>query len=369
MKKICIACGGSAGHIFPGLTLAEEIRSRYGDDAKVTFFTSDNRLGQSLLKESGFIFYTLPLQNVKERSIYGRIDFVVRLLKSFLKSARIIFLTRPDCFVGFGSYIAGPPFVVALLLKIPTLIHEQNVAMGRANRIMKYFATKIALSFPEINGLKTKSLVITGNPIRNAAAKTYGKIDARKILGLSHERLTMLVIGGSQGSRTINTVATEMLKRIEWRLRNRIQVIHITGEADYERLQHIYSNNIDIPYKIYTFFKDMGIIYSAADISISRAGASVIFELCTHKIPSILIPYPFADSHQVKNASLLVAKGAAIMIQESELSGSSLQSAVIRLIEDKNLRVSISTNMGIFAVPDAVKKLADEVDSLAGLHA
>jgi UDP-N-acetylglucosamine--N-acetylmuramyl-(pentapeptide) pyrophosphoryl-undecaprenol N-acetylglucosamine transferase len=366
-KKICIACGGSAGHIFPGLTLGRELVRRYGGDVEISFLTSDNKLGQTLLQESGFSFHALPLKSLQTGSVQQKIVFIVSLFKGSLKSMKIILSDRPDCFIGFGSYIAGPPFIAASFLGVPTLIHEQNTVMGRGNRIMKHFATRIALSFPEGYESRKKNTVVTGNPIRESVAIIQDRRAAIKFLGMDYNKFTVLVIGGSQGSKTIDSATIDMFRNMERESRSRIQVIHLSGDKDYERLKRAYQN-IEVSYKLYPFFEDMGILYSASDISISRAGASVIFELCAHKIPSILIPYPYAGSHQVQNASFLETEGVAIMIEEKELTEASLNSAVLRLVGNKELRESLSERMGSIANLDAGKRLADEVGLLAGLE-
>jgi len=367
-KKICIACGGSAGHIFPGLTLAEELVKCYGDSTEILFLTSDNKIGGTLLKESGFDFYTLPLRGIKRGTVRENLDFMLNLLKGSLRSMKIIFSNRPDCFVGFGSYIAGPPFAAASLLRVPTLIHEQNARMGKANRFMRHFATKVALSFPESAALQTKNIVITGNPIRESASRIRDKTSARDFLGMSQDKFTILIIGGSQGAQKINSIAVDMFRDMERKLRDGIQVIHLSGERDYEKLKREYKD-IAITHGLYSFFKEMGIIYSAADIAISRAGASVIFELCAHRIPSILIPYPFVESHQVQNAKFLAEKKAAIIIEEDRLSKESLQSSVTRLMDGDSLRKSMGEIMETLANPDAAKRLAEEVGLLTGLRA
>jgi len=364
-KNIIIACGGTAGHIFPGLTLAEELLKRRSGNINISFITSDNGLAQKLLKESGYNFYTLPVKGLKKRSIFGNIDFVTSLFAGAVKSMDIVFKKRPDCFVAFGSYISGPPFMAASLLKIPTLVHEQNVTMGRANRLMRRFATKVALSFPTTNFESAKdNVVITGNPIRQAALKGGGREGARNLLGVTNDKFTILTVGGSQGSRAVNSAAIAAFKDMDKLLRSRIQIIHITGEEDYERLKAEYQKIDDLSNNIYPFFNDMGIVYSASDITISRAGASLVFELCAHKIPSILIPYPFAGGHQAENAKFLADRNAAIMIEEKNLSKDSLKSAILRLLENGNLRDLMRKRLGNLAAPDAASKLADEVEAL-----
>ena len=257
-KKICIACGGSAGHIFPGLTLAEELVGRYGAGTEVFFITSKSKLARSILEKSVFKFRTLPLQGLKKRTACENIDFIMSLFRGTFGALNIFLTNRPDCFVGFGSYAAGPPFVIASLLGIPTLIHEQNISTGKANRIMRTFATRVALSFPEARG-HAKKTILTGNPIRKKTAEFHDRMQALDSLGLEHDRFTILVMGGSQGARAINFTAAKAFKNMTERSRLKIQVIHITGEKDHEAVKSEY-RGIAIPNKIYSFFWDMGVI-------------------------------------------------------------------------------------------------------------
>jgi len=361
-KNIIIACGGTAGHIFPGLTLADELIKRHSGNISISFITSDNNLAQKLFEGSGYNFYTLPVKGLKKRSIAGNIDFVTSLFVGAIKSMNIVFRERPNCFVAFGSYISGPPFVAASLLKIPTIIHEQNMTMGRANKLMHRFATKVALSFPRASEPGKDNTVVTGNPIRQAAMKETSREKARGLLGMAADKFAVLVIGGSQGSRFVNFAAAEAFKDMNRLLRRRIQVIHIAGEGDYKRIEAEYQNIGDLSCKVYSFFSDMGTAYSAADIVISRAGASTIFELTSHKIPAILIPYPFAAGHQVENAKFLSDRNAAILIEEKNLSRESLKYAILKLLEDANLRGLMRKRLENFAAADAAEKLADEVE-------
>ncbi|MEA3305779.1 MAG: undecaprenyldiphospho-muramoylpentapeptide beta-N-acetylglucosaminyltransferase [Candidatus Omnitrophota bacterium] len=366
-KKILIACGGSAGHIFPGFSLAEELAERYGNAVRISFITSDSKLARSLLNESGFDFHTLPVEGFKKRTLRENFNFTAGLLISSLKSMKILFKDRPDCFIGFGAYVSGPPFAAASLLGVPTLIHEQNFVLGKANRIMRYFATRIAYSFPKCVRFKKEKTVITGNPIRKGIVKSGNRNNSIDFLGLDRNKFTILVMGGSQGSRMINLTVIDAFKHMENKLREAVQVIHISGSGDYERLGKEYKG-IDVRYKLYPFFKDMGVIYDTADMSISRAGSSAIFELCASKIPAVLIPYPFAGGHQVRNAGFLASMNAAIMIEEKSFSGAALYSAIARLLKDGKLRESMKEKAGFLAAPDAARRLADEVGSLAGLN-
>ena len=366
-KNIIIACGGTAGHVFPGLTLAAELMKRHNSNVSISFITSNNSLARKLLQESGYSFYTLPVKGIKKRSVFGNIDFAASLFTGALKSMDIIFKERPDCFVAFGSYVSGPPFVAASLLKIPTIIHEQNIMMGRANKLMKRFATKVALSFPQSSEAGKDNVFVTGNLIREAAARAISREEACNSLGIAGDKFAVLVIGGSQGSKAINSAAIAAFKDMDKILQRRMQVLHITGEGNYERLKEEYRDICDLSSKVYPFFDDMGIIYSAADIAVSRAGGSAIFELCTHGIPSILVPYPFADAHQVENAKFLVGRNAAVLIEEKNLSGESLKHAVLRFLDNANFRELMRKRLGSFVAPDAARKLADEVSALAGL--
>lgn len=366
-KNIMIACGGTAGHIFPGLTLADELTKRHSGNISISFITSDNGLARKLFEGSGYNFHTLPVKGMKKRSIAGNIDFMTSLLAGALKSAGIVARERPACFVAFGSYVSGPPFVAASLMKIPTIIHEQNMTMGRANKMMCRFATKVALSFPQAAGMGKNNVVVTGNPIRQTAIKETSCEKARGLLGMAPDKFTVLVIGGSQGSRFINFSSVAVFKDMDRLLRRRIQVMHIAGEDDCKKIESGYRNIGDLSYKVYPFFSDIGAAYSAADIAIARAGASTIFELCSHKVPAILIPYPFASGHQVENAKFLSERNAAILIEEKNLSRESLKYAVLKLLEDANLRRLMRRRLENLAASDAAQKLADEVGLLAGL--
>lgn len=373
-KKVYIACGGSAGHIFPALTLAEALLSRYGGKIDVSFLTSDDGLSQALFKKSGFNFYTLPLRRRKAlsdgahslKSAAGGIVFALGLVRGYFESMKIILSGRPDCLVGFGAYVSAPPFLAAIMAGVPTLIHEQNAVMGKANKFMRHFATKVALSFPRGEDVaEGRRVVITGNPIRGSAARSEDRALAVKALGMDANKNTILVIGGSQGSRAVNSAALSAFKGMEKGLRDKMQIIHLGGEKDFEALKAEYKN-ADIAHRLFPFYDDMGAIYSAADIAISRAGASCVFELIAHGIPSILIPYPFAGSHQLQNAEFLARRQAAIIIEEKDIAGDTLRSAVVKLIEDAGLRMSIGKKMRAFACPDAAGKLADAVISLIG---
>lgn len=361
-KNIIIACGGTAGHIFPGLTLADELIKRHSGNIKISFITSNNSLARKLFEGSGYNFYTLPVKGLKKRSIAGNIDFITSLFIGAIKSMGIVFREKPSCFVAFGSYISGPSFMAAYLLKVPTVIHEQNITMGRANKMMRRFATKIALSFPHALDAGKDNTVVTGNPIRPAAIKKTSREKARSFLGMPIDKFTVLVIGGSQGSHFVNFAAVDAFKSMDRLLRRRIQVIHIAGEDDYKRIAAEYQNIGDLSCKVHSFFSDMGTAYSAADIAISRAGASTIFELMSHKIPAILIPYPFAAGHQVENAKFLSDRNMATLIEEKNLSGELLKYAVLKLLEDANLRGLMRKRLENFAAVDAAQKLADEVE-------
>ncbi len=364
-KKIMIACGGTAGHIFPGLTLAEELSRRHRGSVNISFVTSDNSLAQKLLKKSGYHFYTIPVKGLKKRSVLGNIDFMSALFAGAAESVGIVLKEKPDCFVAFGSYVSGLPFMVASLLKIPTIIHEQNMVMGKANRIMRRFATKVALSFPRRSAaVADDKVVVTGNPIRHSAVKGSSREKARIFLGLAVDKFTILVIGGSQGSRAVNSAVIGALKDMDKLLRSKMQIIHIAGEEDYKRLRGEYENISNLSYKVYPFSSDMGTLYSAADIAVSRAGASAIFELCAHRIPAILIPYPFAEGHQSENAKFLSDRNAAVMMEEKNLCRDSLKYAILRFLEDANLRALMRKKLRNLAIPAAAEKLADEVDAL-----
>lgn len=347
--RILIAAGASAGHLYPALALAECITSRY--PRSVIAFVSARRNGI----ENAITGYRLFLLSL--RPFRGSFKIILAaaygFLKSFLEVFFIIEKFRPDVVIGFGSYVSFPLLLEAALFKKHTIIHEQNVALGRANKYLSLFVDRIAVSFQESEKIKPKC-VFTGNPLRSSLV-IENRQDAQRFFGFD-EKFTILVVGGSQGSQRINSVFTRAAPWLE--KRTDFQCVHITGGRDFLSLQKSYRYTT-IKHRVFDFLPQMQWAYSAADLVICRAGAGTITELAYFRKAAIVIPYPYAGGHQVENAHMLAKNKAARVIEEKGLTPISLSEAVISLMDAKAEREKLENNISQFVTLDARERLAD----------
>ncbi|MCM8790032.1 MAG: UDP-N-acetylglucosamine--N-acetylmuramyl-(pentapeptide) pyrophosphoryl-undecaprenol N-acetylglucosamine transferase, partial [Candidatus Omnitrophica bacterium] len=261
-------------------------------------------------------------QDYKSKFIYAlkaRPFSLINFLKSCLQSLFLVFEFKPDVVVGFGGIDSIPLLMLAWFSHTKTLIHEQNVIPGKANRLLAKFADKIAVSFKETEeylGAERKKLVLTGNPLRQQLTRIE-KHTALIFFEFSANKFTILVMGGSQGAHKINTVFLEVLKSFSGG--DRLQIIHICGNKDYDFLAKEYKK-LNLNVKLFSFLKEIWYAYSAADLAVCRAGATTIAELIFFKLPAIIIPYPFAEAHQKQNAEVLEKRGSAVVVDEQNLS-------------------------------------------------
>lgn len=329
-KKILIVTGASGGHIFPALGLLGRLRDKHKNiDAllvlprgiKNQFTCNDYRVSY------------VSASAIKIKFDLRNLTAIFNFLKSFFEGIFILAEFRPTVVVGFGSIISIPLVFAAWLFRIKTLIHEQNVFPGRANRFMAVFVDKVAVSFPQTKDYLRAGqgkIVFTGNPIRQEL-KRCPKNESLDFFGLSQDKLTILVMGGSQGSHRINGAFLEAIARIN--NQDRLQVIHLTGQMDYDQVRASYEG-LKIQVRLFSFLEKMQFAYSASDIVISRAGATTIAELAYFALPAILIPYPFAYQHQLLNAQALGSYGSAVVLEEKALGNDGLRQAIAGLLDN-----------------------------------
>jgi len=373
--KVVICCGDSAGHVYPGIALAEALRDKRMAAADITFLISRCGLPRDILKKEGFTFYILPIPCAAELS--GRASNLLReftrivpvrmawgVIRSYMDSLKILSRVRPDVLAGFGSSVALGPFLAAKTLGIPVVIHEQNVVMGKANAIMGLFADKVAFSFPGLGPGRKNKWILTGNPIRKNFCQRVPKREARKRLRLDEGGITILVMGGSQGARTINKAFIEMLSVHRSSFEGRAQFIHITGYKDFEEVVSFYQKGA-YSAKVFAYAEDMAALYNASDIAVSRAGSSSICELASAGVASILIPYPYAGNHQLLNAEFLNRKEACFVIPENELTRERFYDNLMELLEAETLRKRIVSNMKVPYGIGAGARLAEVVAETA----
>jgi UDP-N-acetylglucosamine--N-acetylmuramyl-(pentapeptide) pyrophosphoryl-undecaprenol N-acetylglucosamine transferase len=359
--KILIACSGSGGHIFPALSSAQELRKQ---DCGILFLQTNRKDIDELIASEGFDIVNSNLEKISFVGLKNKVQSIFNLFLAAINSFRIISDIRPNVVIGFGGYHSGPIVVAAHLLKIPTLIHEQNVIPGKANRILSKFADKVAVSFRESHDyFKSSKVVFTGCPLRSEIF-SISKESAYSKYGFAKDKFTILVMGGSQGSHNINLNFVKAVNLLEQK--DQIQIIHLTGKNDYELISKEYRKT-NIPCLVFDFLDEMGYAYKLADFVIARAGASTIFELMSLAIPAIIIPYPFAGRHQTANAKILSDAGAAILIEEGELSAQALKEELSSLISDKEKLNQMKRAFEKFPITDAAKNLSRQILSLKKL--
>jgi UDP-N-acetylglucosamine--N-acetylmuramyl-(pentapeptide) pyrophosphoryl-undecaprenol N-acetylglucosamine transferase len=312
--KIFIVAGGTGGHLYPGVALARALVGQH-----VTFVVRRGDLGKEILNREGFQVEEIAGQGLPRALSWKMFTFPFNFITGCLEAMALLLRHRPDWVVGMGGYLSVPMILTARLFGIRTLLHEQNVFPGLANRILSRVATSVAMSFPESHSYFPKSKSwISGLPIRPEIGQT-DQTTGRRAFGLELERTTYLVFGGSLGAQRINTLMTEV-----WPLLLgkglRFQVLHVAGRNDHERVKTFYQH-VSFPAQVLPYCHDMASAYAAADIVISRAGASTVAELLVSKRRALLIPYPHAtNNHQVFNAKILEKSGLGKMMLEKGLT-------------------------------------------------
>jgi UDP-N-acetylglucosamine--N-acetylmuramyl-(pentapeptide) pyrophosphoryl-undecaprenol N-acetylglucosamine transferase len=358
-KRIIISGGGTGGHIFPAIAIANALK-KLDPATEILFVGANGRMEMEKVPAAGYKIIGLNIQGIQRKSVLKNLLFPVKLFNSVSKALKIIKDFKPDAAVGVGGYASGPLLYAAGLKGIPYLIQEQNSYAGITNKWLGKRAEKICVAFDGMEQFFPADRIIkTGNPIRRESVAIAGKqMQALELFKLSAFKKTILVTGGSLGARTLNN---SILASIDKLIAADIQVIWQTGKFYYktiiEQLGEEYHPNI----RVMEFVNRMDLAYSAADIIISRAGAGTIAELCVIKKPVILVPSPnVAEDHQTKNALALVQDRAAVFIADRDAENRLVDKA-IALLNDKDEQKILSDNISKLALPDADEVIAKEV--------
>jgi len=356
--RLVITGGGTGGHLFPGITVAEAILAEV-PGSRVLFVGTDRQVDNRVLGGRPFEVAAIRCQGLKGRSLAGRLAALGQLLPALWNSLRILRRFRPDLVLGVGGYVTGPVVLAGRLLGIPTAIHEQNSVPGLANRWLGRIVDRIFLSLPGSEKyFPAGRTVPSGNPVR------------AEILSLAGEEertpgATLLVLGGSQGAHRVNQLVAEGLVMRKDDLPGELRVIHQTGSRDEEQVRQQYLA-AGIEAEVRGFFDDMAGIYRRADLVVSRAGATSLAELCVLGKPSILVPYPYAaDNHQEFNARLVAEHGGALIYREAELRGPELVGQVIELLNDSGRLTEMGRRAREVARPEATAVMVRECLRLA----
>lgn len=313
--RILISGGGTGGHIFPAIAIADELRYRF-PDCKILFVGAKDKMEMQKVPQAGYEIKGLWISGIQRKLSWQNLIFPLKLVSSLWQSFRIIKTFKPDVVIGTGGFASGPLLQVAAMKGKPTLIQEQNSYPGITNKILGKKVQKICVAYEGLEKFFPKDkIVISGNPVRqDLTDSTEKKNDALIYFDLDADKKTLLVLGGSLGAKKINQLIANELENI---IENNIQIIWQCGKLYFDDYTK-FNENPNV--KVFSFIDRMDLVYAAADIIISRAGASSVSELSLVGKPVIFIPSPnVAEDHQTKNASVVVAKGGAIMIKEKEL--------------------------------------------------
>jgi len=355
--RIIIAGGGTGGHVFPAISIAQEISERNCIE-EILFVGTQRGLENELLSKKGYSIKHISSRGFVGRGLFKTVGAFFYAFKGLFDSISIIRSFRPDVVLGVGGYVSGPLVLAAVLLGIPTAICEQNTVPGVTNRILGRIVNKIFASFDSsVQYFPSKKVLITGNPIRKEIL-----INTKS----SHESKSfcILVFGGSQGAHSLNRSVPEALCRID---NKGISVIHQTGEKDYLYVKDLYIEN-EINAQVLTFIDDMAGAYDRADLVVGRAGAGTIAEITSLGKPSVLVPFPYAaHNHQLENAKILEDAGAAVLIEDKDATPQRLALTLTKLLDKDKLQMMFA-NAKKLGKPEAAREIVDEIYNLAGVN-
>jgi UDP-N-acetylglucosamine--N-acetylmuramyl-(pentapeptide) pyrophosphoryl-undecaprenol N-acetylglucosamine transferase len=352
--KIVISGGGTGGHIYPAVAVAQELQKRI-PDVDILFIGASDRMEMEKVPKAGYKIIGLWISGLQRSLSFKNLLFPVKVISAVWKSLNILKTFEADAAIGFGGYASGAMLWAATMKKIPSVIHEQNSYAGITNKILKNRVDTICVAYDKMDRFfPSAKIVKVGNPIRKDLLNVNDKRNAGyAFFGLKPNKKTVLVIGGSLGARTINESIHAGLEQLE---QAGLQIIWQTGK-NYTKASELTSASI----KPHVFIYEMDMAYAAADIVVSRAGALSIAELAQVQKPVILVPSPnVAEDHQTKNAMALVNSEAAILVKDSD-ARELLINEVIELSENEMKQAQLKNNIGSFAMPDAAKRIVDEL--------
>ncbi len=363
--RIMLTGGGTAGHVYPALTMAEAFVARH-PTTSVTYVGTPGGIEARLAREAGLEFVPLEVRGLVGKSLPGMVRALSSLTRALATSRHLLASHRPQLVVGTGGYVSGPLVWTAARRGIATLVQEQNLRPGVTNRILSLVVDRVAVSAPEVIAAfpRRAKLVVTGNPIRPEILR-WERAAARAQLGLRGQGPVVLVVGGSQGAASINAAVLELLAPGA----PQFDLIWATGPAHHRSItDQLRSRGLDAPGErqlVVVPWVDMAQALAAADLVVSRSGAMTVAELTARGLPAVLVPYPHARAgEQQAAAELLEAHGAAVNLPDAQLAGGSLGELLARLMADEPLRLAMSRAAAQVGRPDAAERLVDEMESL-----
>ena len=359
MKRVIISGGGTGGHIFPAVAIADELKRQF-PQIDILFIGAEGKMEMEKVPQAGYKIIGLPIVGLQRKLTLKNLALPFKIVNSMLLAKKTIKQFDPEVVIGVGGYASGPTLKMASILKIPTLVQEQNSFAGKTNILLAKKADKLCVAYDGMEKFFPKEkIVITGNPVRLEVTQIEGKRDeAFRFYGLDSSKPAILVIGGSLGARTLNESVIGEIEKLQ---QQGVQVLWQCGKLYYDELTSRLKGRDVSGIHLTQFISRMDLAYALADVIVSRAGAISVSELCLVHKPSILVPSPnVAEDHQTHNAMALVNKRAAILIKDSEAKGKLIDEA-IGLIENEEKQRELSENIAQMGRPDATKDIVNEI--------
>ncbi|MDX2022345.1 MAG: undecaprenyldiphospho-muramoylpentapeptide beta-N-acetylglucosaminyltransferase [Deltaproteobacteria bacterium] len=350
--KLIVAGGGTGGHLYPGLAVADEVKRRGGE---VLFVGTERGIEARAVPAAGYPLELLKVSGLKRMGLVGSARALMRLPLAFWQSVRILRRFKPDCVLGVGGYASGPLVLAAALSRIPTALQEQNSAAGFTNKTLGRFAKRVFLGFREAEGaFGAGKCLVTGNPVRQAFVEHAAQTQPQA------ERGRLLVVGGSQGAKAVNELMLGAMQHLAHQ-QQAVALVHQAGKTDAERLTEAYgAAGLGDRVQVKAFIDDMVAAYAGADLVIGRAGALTLAELAIVGRPAILIPLPTAaDDHQTKNARAFADAGAALVLPQGETSPVQLAETISALLNDRPRLDRMATAMKALGRTNAAQDVVD----------
>ena len=357
--RIILSGGGTGGHIYPAISIANELKNRY-PEASILFVGAKDRMEMQKVPEAGYEIEGLWISGLQRKLSLSNLLFPIKLIVSLLKSKKIIKKFNPDIVIGTGGFASGPLLKMASSAKVPTVLQEQNSFPGITNKWLAKKADKICVAYNDMERFfPEEKIILTGNPVRQDLLEIDSKRDeAIAKYDLDIEKKTILVMGGSLGARRINQLIE---KELDFFAKKEVQLLWQCGKLYYKNYKK-YDSHKDV--QVHQFLDTMDLAYAAADVIVSRAGASSVSELCIVAKPTLFIPSPnVAEDHQTKNADAVVSKKAARILKESELE-ERFQKTISQLLESEAMIIKLTHSIKKLALPNATKDIVNEIEQL-----
>ena len=369
--RVLLTGGGTGGHIYPALAIARGIKQQF-PETEILFVGTSKGLEADLVPREGFPFRTVTVEGLTRKVSLQALITLFKTCKGCVDSYRILKDFRPSVVIGTGGYVCGPVVMIASILRIATLIHEQNAYPGLTNKLLARLVNKVAVNFPQSKKYFSPraQISVTGLPVR-PEVQAATREQAISALGLDKDKFTVLVVGGSRGARSINKAMVRVITQAA--KRSDVQIVHMTGQLGYEEtladikaagIELVNAANITVKPYLYNMHEAL----AAADLVICRAGATTLAEISVRGLPAILVPYPYAsDNHQEFNARAIADNGAAVMILDRNLTGEELWAQITSLFGDRPALAAMAACSRKLGKPGALDHLIRLVRELAGL--